>query len=118
MTASAAAVDLPRFDFLYAGFALSFIAADEFGGFWARVRDRLRPGGLLAVNVFGVRDTWAGEPGLTFLDREAARALADGLDIIVFDEQEDDGDSFLGPKHWHLFDLVARRPPRPARPTA
>jgi SAM-dependent methyltransferase len=111
--ASAEMVELPGFDLLYAGYALSFLAPTAFGRFWDQVRARLRPGGFLVVNVFGVHDTWASRPdaqSMTFLDQLAVRRLLDGLQIVSLDEEDKDGDSFSGPKHWHVFDIVARRP--------
>ena len=101
--------DLPRFDFLYAGYALSFVHPSRFAKVWATIRERMQPGGILAVNVFGVRDTWASDPEMTFVDRDAAVALADGLEVIGIDEEDQDGQSAVGLKHWHVFDLVARR---------
>jgi SAM-dependent methyltransferase len=101
---------LPDFDLLYAGYALSFVHPTGFPAVWRSIREHLRPGGHLVVNVFGVRDTWAADPEMTFVDAAAARALVDGLEVVAFDEEDADGPSGSGPKHWHLFDLVARRP--------
>ena len=109
-TASAEAVDLPPFDLLYAGYALSFLEPADFRRFWTGVRGRIRPGGLVVVNVFGVRDTWAGEPDMTFIDLDRVHRLVDGLEVVAIDEEDQDGDSFRGPKHWHVFDVIARRP--------
>jgi SAM-dependent methyltransferase len=109
-TAPAQAVDLPPFDLLYAGYALSFLETGDFRRFWTGVRAALRPGGVVIVNVFGVNDTWAGDPYMTFVDRATVERMAAGLDVLALDEEDADGDSFVGPKHWHVFDLVARRP--------
>jgi SAM-dependent methyltransferase len=108
--APAQEVALGSFDLLYSGYVLSFVPPAAFPVLWARVRAGLRPGGILAVNVFGVRDSWAGEPGMTFLDREAVDRLVDGLEVLDLREEDADGDSFGGPKHWHVFDVIARRP--------
>jgi SAM-dependent methyltransferase len=110
-TAPAEAVDLPPFDLLYAGYVLSFLETNEFRRFWTGVRAALRPGGVVIVNVFGTRDTWAGDPYMTFVDLDAVERMAAGLQVLALDEEDTDGDSFVGPKHWHVFDLVARRPP-------
>ena len=64
----------------------------------------------MIVNIFGDRHEWAGEPGTTFLPRSEVEALLAGLEILNLDETEEDGDSFVGPTHWHVFDIVARRP--------
>lgn len=110
VTSDAESADLPAFDLLYAGYAMSFVHPERFAEVWARVRERLRPGGVLVVNVFGVHDTWADDPEMTFVDASGARALLDGLEILALDEEDADGPSASGPKHWHIFDLVARRP--------
>ena len=110
-TAPAQAVELPPFDLLYAGYALSFLETNDFRRFWTGVRAALRPGGVVIVNVFGIHDTWAGDPYMTFVDRDAVERMAAGLEVLALDEEDVDGDSFVGPKHWHVFDLVARRPP-------
>lgn len=109
-TASAASVDLPPFDLLYSGYVLSFLEPAAFSRFWSNLRDRLRPGGHIVLNIFGVRDTWAGDSSMTFLDGDAVRYLLDGLEVLAIEEEDQDGDSFTGPKHWHVFDVIARRP--------
>ena len=109
-TASGESVDLPPFDLLYSGYALSFLQPAAFSRFWANLRDRLRPGGLIVLNIFGVRDTWAGDSSMTFLDSDAVRDLLDGFEVIAIDEEDQDGNSFTGAKHWHVFDVIARRP--------
>lgn len=110
-TSTAQAADLPPFDLLYAGYALSFIEPVAFPTFWTTVRERLRPGGFLIVNIFGVRDTWADDPVMKFVDRGELDQLLDSLDVVEILEEDKDGDSFIGRKHWHVFDVIARRPP-------
>lgn len=102
--------DLPPFDLLYAGYSLPFLDPTLFDRFWAGVRERLLPGGFLVVNFFGTHDSWFGREGMSFIERETLGPRLDGLEVIAIDEQDTDGESFLGPKHWHVFDVVARRP--------
>jgi SAM-dependent methyltransferase len=109
--APAQAVQLPQFDLLYAGYALSFLTPADFRRFWADVRALLRPGGVVIVNLFGIRDTWAGDAFMTFVERDEVVRMVAGLEVLALDEEDSDGDSFVGPKHWHVFDVVARRPP-------
>jgi hypothetical protein len=106
----AESVALPPFDLLYAGYALPFLKPDSFPTFWAGVRSQLRPDGFIVVNFFGPHDSWVGREGMSFVDRDTVTQLADGLEVIAIDEEDKDGDSFLGPKHWHVFDLIAREP--------
>ena len=103
-------VALPAFDLLYAGYSLSFIDPGRFATFWARLRDALRPGGFLILNIFGTNDSWAGDPTMTFVGRDDLDRLFDGLEVLDLQVEDADGPSFGGPKHWHVFDVVARRP--------
>ena len=109
-SAPAESVELPPFDLLYAGYSLPFLDPAKFNGFWDGVRSQVRPGGLVVVNFFGPHDSWAGREGMSFIDLDAVRRLVDDLEVLAIDEQDADGDSFLGPKHWHVFDVIARRP--------
>ena len=103
-------VDLPPADLVHAGFSLPFVPPAGFPTFWERLRAALRPGGLLAVNLFGVHDDWAGEQEMTFHSRAEVEALTSGLEVIDLGEVEEDGPAYSGPKHWHLFSVLARRP--------
>lgn len=46
---------------------------------------------------------------MTFHDVNAARALFDGLELESFVEEEEDGEAFEGPKHRHVFHVIAKR---------
>jgi hypothetical protein len=46
---------------------------------------------------------------MTFHTREEVVALLDGFDIRRLDEQDEDGEAVSGPKHWHVFHVVASR---------
>lgn len=101
---------LPAADLVFAGYSLPFIHPGRFGTFWRTVLDALRPAGVLAVNLFGDRDSWADIAEWNFHAEAEARGLFDGLEILKFDVFDGDGESFRGPKHWHIFDVIARRP--------
>lgn len=102
--------NLPGADLVFAGYSLPFIRPGRFGPFWQMVLDSLRPGGVLAVNLFGDRDSWADIAEWNFHTEAEARGLFDGLEILKFEVFDGDGESFRGPKHWHIFDVIARRP--------
>jgi trans-aconitate methyltransferase len=102
--------DLPAADLVYAGFALPFCPPEHFDRLWASVTGALRSGAVLAVDLFGDRDEWAGEDGMTFVDRLRVDRLSEGLEVIDLTEVDEDGRAYAGPKHWHRFELIARRP--------
>lgn len=107
-------VDLPAADLVHAAFSLFFCPPERFAEVWAKVRGSILPGGRFAGEILGDRDTWAGDPEMSAFDESAARALFDGLDIERFDEEENDGEACSGPKHWHVFHVVAGRASSPA----
>ncbi len=108
---SFAAIDaLPAADLVHSSYALPYCAPEHFPLLWDLVRGALTPGGVLAVQLFGDRDGAAGDPEMTFHTEQQARALVDGLQVLHWDEEDAPGTSFTGPKHWHVFHVVARRP--------
>jgi tellurite methyltransferase len=103
-------VELPPADLVWAAFSLFFCPPDRFAGLWAKVRDAMCPGARFAGQILGDRDSWASKSEISAFARVDAERLLDGLEIERLDEQEEDGEACSGPKHWHYFDVVARRP--------
>ncbi|WP_110180950.1 class I SAM-dependent methyltransferase [Nocardioides solisilvae] len=104
--------DLPDADLVHASYTLPYVAPGRFEEFWQRLRGAVRPGGWLAVDLFGDQDSWARDDGITSFTRAQAEVLLDGLDVARFDEEDEDGPASSGPKHWHVFHVIARRPVR------
>ena len=100
----------PGSDLVFASFSLPFCRPDAFPELWQRLRSSLHPGGRFAGELFGERDSWASDPDMTFHDADAAKTLFDELEVESFEEEEEDGEAFGGPKHWHVFHVIARRP--------
>jgi SAM-dependent methyltransferase len=91
-------------------FAMPLCEPDAFHALWTRIREALPSGGRFSGQWYGPRDSWFGRPGMTFLSRDEARALLDGFDVEMFEEEEDDGVTPRGTaKHWHIFHIVARK---------
>ncbi|QDZ14530.1 class I SAM-dependent methyltransferase [Humibacter ginsenosidimutans] len=102
-------VALPAADLVYAGFALPFCAPEVFERLWAGIRSSLRPAGLFAGQLFGPHDDFAAWPDVNTHDRADVERLLAGLDVLELQEEDRDGKSFAGPKHWHVFHIIARR---------
>ncbi len=73
-------------------------------------RGALRPGGVLACQLFGPNDDAFGDPEMTFHSADEVRGLVAGLEVVQWTEEDADGGSFTGPRHWHVFHVVVRRP--------
>ena len=92
-------------------FAMPLCEPEAFRDLWRRIREGLPSGGRFSGQWYGPRDSWVGRPGLTFLGREEALGLLEGLELEMFEEEESDGVTPRGkPKHWHIFHIVARKP--------
>jgi tellurite methyltransferase len=100
----------PDVDLINSSYALPFCPPHQFGAVWDRIVSSLRPGGRFSGQLFGDRDGWAAEPDMSFQTRQDAEELLRGLEAEQFDEVEEEGETAVGgPKHWHLFHVVARK---------
>jgi len=91
-------------------FAMPLCEPEAFQRLWERIREALPTGGRFSGQWYGPRDSWVGRPGMTFVGRDEALALLDGLELEMFEEEEDDGVTPRGnAKHWHIFHIVARK---------
>lgn len=100
-------VELPRADLLLASFSLFFCDPDRFPDVWRRIGAALSDGGRFVGELLGDRDTWAPEDDISSFTEPRARALFDGWTIERFEQEEEDGEACSGPKHWHVFHVVA-----------
>ena len=86
----------------------SAYAYDVFERLWADIRGCLRRGGIFAGQLFGPHDDFAAWPQVNTHERADVERLLDGLTVVRLDEEDKDGTSFAGPKHWHVFHIIAR----------
>ncbi len=99
-----------QFDLVNASYSIPFISQAKFKTTWRRILSMVRPGGLISGNIFGDRDSWAGDSNLVFHTRGEAKELLKGFQILHFKEWEHNAKPAVGElKHWHLFSFVARR---------
>lgn len=102
-------VELPDADFVFAGLSLPFCAPGEFADVWRAVTHSLRGGGPFVGHFFGPLDSWASTPDMTFQTRDELEVLLAGFDIHLLREQDEDGPAVSGPKHWHVFHVIATK---------
>lgn len=101
-----------QYDLVNAHFALPFIHKDQFGTVFARLKVSLKPGGIFVGQFFGLKDTWnTASTTMTFLSSEQAHEQLDGLELLEFAEEDQDGATADGTqKHWHVYHITARHP--------
>jgi tellurite methyltransferase len=102
--------ELPPTDLLQASFSLFFCDPARFRDVWRRIADALAGGGRFVGELLGDRDTWAPDDDISAFTEPEARALFDGWTLERFEIEEEDGEACDGPKHWHVFHAIARRP--------
>ena len=104
-------VNLLPADLIYAGYSLAFCAPKHFDAFWKKIVEHVKPNSYFAGEFFGERDSWADNPQMTFHTEEQVRARLAPFAIEYFHETEEDGQAASGPKHWHVFTVIARKSP-------
>lgn len=102
--------DLGSVDFIHAQSSLFFTGPDRFDAVWRSIRTALRPGGRFAGNLLGPRDSWADTDSVVVHTRVEVDELLSGLEVEHFAEQDEDGKTMMGEKHWHAYYLIVRKP--------
>jgi len=102
-------VDLPPADLIHASLSIPFCHPDHFPSLWEKIRNALTPSGRFAGQFFGVHDSWANDPDMTFHTEDQVHTMLNGLEIEYFHERDEDGEATSGPKHWHIFTVIARK---------
>jgi len=102
-------VVLPAADLVHSSYSLPFCKPEDFDALWKKIRTCLNTGGRFAGQFFGVNDSWADNPDMTFHTEEQVRGMFEEFEIESFHEQDEDGEAASGPKHWHIFTVIARK---------
>ncbi|MEO7146757.1 MAG: methyltransferase domain-containing protein [Terrimesophilobacter sp.] len=100
---------LPVADLVYAGFSLPFCRPDAFPILWSAIGSSVSSSGFFAGELFGPHDSWADRKDMNFHSRHAVDELFAGFEVLDLVEEDEDGLSIIGPKHWHVFHIVARK---------
>lgn len=106
--------DFPKetYDLITSQYALPFNSPETFHRVIEGIKGSLKKGGVFCGHLFGDQDEW-NVPGtkLTFHTKNIAESLFSDMELIRFDEKNRDATLTNGkPKHWHLFNIIARKP--------
>ncbi|MFO0704971.1 MAG: methyltransferase domain-containing protein [Candidatus Andersenbacteria bacterium] len=98
------------FDIASSMYSLPFNLPKEFNTVFTNIKKSLVVSGIFVGNFFGTRDDWHTKSTMTFHARQQVQALFADMEVIFFQEKEFDGKTADGkPKHWHLFNVIARK---------
>lgn len=93
-----------------ASYALPFCSPNHFGEVMQRITQAISVGGRFAGHFFGPEDSWSTDNSKTFLTKkEVLHFFSSSFVVEHFEEKEWDGISGLGVKHWHVFDIIAKK---------
>jgi tellurite methyltransferase len=96
-------------DLIHASLSIPFCEPPYFTGLWDKIVSATRRGGRFAGQFFGRRDSWVANKDMTFLTEAQTRSLFGDFEIESFVERDEDGEATSGPKHWHIFTVIARK---------
>jgi tellurite methyltransferase len=97
-------------DLINASFSLPFCPPEHFPGLWEKIVLSLRSGGRFCGQLFGDRDSWAIYTSMNHHTREQLDLLLQPFEVEMLEEEDHPGKTALGEdKHWHLFQIVARK---------
>lgn len=110
ITSSFEEAELPEVDLINATFSLPFCDKTYFSNFWDRIVASIKPGGRFCGQLFGINDSWASHPNMTFHSAEQVSLLFHKFELELCLENEYDAHTLAGvPKHWHIFHIVAQQ---------
>ncbi|MDY6901272.1 MAG: class I SAM-dependent methyltransferase [Cyanobacteriota bacterium] len=104
-------IDLPsEVDLINASFSLPFCEPESFPRLWNKIFSNLISGGRFCGQLFGNKDSWAGDSKMNFHSLPDINLLLKDFAVELLKEEEHPGKTALGhEKHWHIFHIVARK---------
>jgi tellurite methyltransferase len=103
-------VVLPTADMVHGRFSLPLCHPDHFDEFWEKIVRSIKSNGRFVGHFFGPNDSWASNNiHMTFHSIEQVKNLFTEFEIEYFVEKDEEGFSTNGQKHWHFFEVIARK---------
>lgn len=101
--------EFPSAQIVYSTYTLGLLGADGLATTWPKLVDALPRGGVIAVDFFGVNDSWADRPDIATLTLEEIDAKFRGFQVIDRSVRDEDGRFLADKKHWHVITTLARK---------
>ncbi|MFC0674175.1 class I SAM-dependent methyltransferase [Brachybacterium hainanense] len=99
----------PTADVIYSSDALPMLGPEGLARTWPRLVEALRPGGVMAVDLFGEEDTWAERPDVATLSTAQIEEMFSRFQVLDRQVRNEDGRFWDGKKHWHVITILARK---------
>lgn len=104
-------LELTKTNLIVANFSISFCNNKRFKHTWRVIEQSIFQGGYFVGNFLGNNDSWRKtKHDMTFFTIEEIQSLFKNFKIVKFDEIEVDKTTSLGnEKHWHFFNIIAKK---------
>ncbi|WOD40107.1 class I SAM-dependent methyltransferase [Nodosilinea sp. E11] len=100
----------PDVSLINASFCLPFCPPEHFPRLWEEIVLALAPGGRFCGHLFGDQDSWAVYGDMNHHRRDQVDQLLAPFEVEWLEEENHPGRTALGEeKHWHIFNIVARK---------
>lgn len=96
-------------DLINASYSLPFCSPDKIDDVMQRITSAISSGGRFCGQFFGLKDSWTKDSTMVFHSRERVENYFKDFVIESIQEEEKDGPSGSGPKHWHLYHIIAKK---------
>lgn len=98
------------FDIVNARFSLPFMSPKSFEEVFPKIKEPLKPGGILMGQLFGGNDCRNKRVDMTTHSLAEVERLLSDMEIFELHEEEYDGPTYRdGTQHWHVFNVLARK---------
>lgn len=99
-----------EYDLASAMFALNFCDPTHFDTALQNIKASLKPGGVFCGQLFGDRDPWSKNAGMTYPCGDHMRKLLTGFEVISFVEKETDNkDASDEVRSGHVFSFITKK---------
>lgn len=99
----------PSAQIVYSTYTLGLLGPDGLAQVWPKLVRSLPRGGVMAVDLFGLNDSWADRPDIATLSLEQIDAMFRGFQVMDRAVRDEDGRFLADRKHWHVITTLARK---------
>ena len=94
----------------YASFSLFFCKPNYFKGFWTRIINSLKIGGIFVGHFLGEFDEWSNEFNISFFEKSNLMLLLEPFEVLYFNEVLKEKDTLInGEKNWHYYEIIIKK---------
>lgn len=103
-------IEIPKAELIYSYHSLPFCRTDHLDSLMSLICNAVKPNGIFAGSFFGLNDEWVKGGHTSGVSLEKLNQYFTDFHILFNEEFDKIGNTALnGPKHWHYYEVIARR---------